>query len=495
MKNMMFRSIRSKVVISVLGASLLGGGAFVFLAYTTGSRMLEEQILARAGAVGTVLQGVVESEMAAGDPLHLRAPLRNTAYPPDILNVLLLGPDGSVRFAARPDSSMPAWFPVPGGNGKEGEQAAMQGPGDRVRYVLHPIRGGDACLGCHPDGKTSRGYFAIGVSTESVGAPARDHRATNILMVGLLLTGGAGVLVGMLSFTVLRPVRRLHAYIRQAGERMEQGEGVAPVRIPELERKDEIGDLYAAFQQLLGQLQEAQARLRELHSRRMEEADRLASMGTLAAGIAHEIRNPVAGVQGALQILESETEPGSPRREIIGEMMDLLDRVNGAVSDLLSHARPETPAMDPVQVNDVLRRIAALMQGQIRDGAVSIRTALAEDLPPVTGDAKQLRQLFWNVMMNGLQALEGKGELAVETRPQEGWVEVVVSDTGRGMSREVLASVFTPFFTTKPGGTGLGLAVSRRIAEQHGGGVSIESTEGRGTTVTIRIPPEGMGRP
>jgi len=233
----------------------------------------------------------------------------------------------------------------------------------------------------------------------------------------------------------------------------------------------------------------------------MKERDRLAALGQMAAGLAHEIRNPLGAIKGAAQLLrsaepataEAATESGE-YTEIIVEEVNRLDRV---LSQFLGYARPDRGERQELQVNDVVLKTLQLLASQA--GAIKIVPELAADLPPVRGDPEQLRQVLLNLGINAFQAMEGQagGALRVVTRLRRSWkrgeltpfVEIAFHDTGKGIPESSLTDIFIPFFTTKQGGTGLGLPICQRIVENHRGAIEVRSQPEAGSVFTVLLPP------
>jgi two-component system nitrogen regulation sensor histidine kinase GlnL len=238
------------------------------------------------------------------------------------------------------------------------------------------------------------------------------------------------------------------------------------------------------------------------HRRELEEdlkrADRLATMGTLAAGLAHEIRNPLGGIKGAAQLLRRALDPESSLREYTDIMIREVDRVNKLIEQLLNLSRPLQLTLAPVNIHEILNDVL-LLESQAGGETVVIRKIFDPSLPPIRGDRAQLTQVFLNLLKNAFQAIDGHGCLTIITRLETDyhvrdhgtgrnrfiWVEI--SDEGRGIKEEDLAHIFSPFFSTKNSGTGLGLAICYSIIKEHGGTIRVESIEGRGTTFKVSL--------
>lgn len=222
--------------------------------------------------------------------------------------------------------------------------------------------------------------------------------------------------------------------------------------------------------------------------RRMLRADRLATIGELAAGAAHEIRNPLTSIKSSLQYLESRCREETEKR-LLGVALRETDRIDETLAALLSFSRPTEIRKEPCDLVELLEESAALVSLQARAKGVEVRTSFPPVPIVVEADGPQLKQVFLNVFLNAVQAMEAGGTLAVEAlRAGSGRPLVRVTDTGPGIPEEALEKVFDPFFTTKKGGTGLGLSICYTIVKAHGGEIEIRSRPGEGTTVLVSLP-------
>jgi signal transduction histidine kinase len=264
--------------------------------------------------------------------------------------------------------------------------------------------------------------------------------------------------------------------------------------IRESKRNDEISDLEKAFNKLINRLNESKAKQNEMHQNQLEQADRMFTVGEMAASLAHEIKNPISGVIGALQIFDSETQSGDAKKEIIGEMMSLLQRVNNAVNDLLSYARPKPPVFETIEVKSLIDKTLSLIIPLQPEKKINYNVVLGDELLIICADRNQLQQVLFNLMLNALQAMNSEGTLNILVKKKENSVEIEVIDNGQGIKPETLPFLFKPFFTTKHKGTGLGLAISKKIIEQHNGSIEITSELGQGTKVRISLPLEQNGK-
>jgi signal transduction histidine kinase len=218
----------------------------------------------------------------------------------------------------------------------------------------------------------------------------------------------------------------------------------------------------------------------------LRRAERLKTLGEMAAGMAHEVKNPLAAIRSSAQILRDRTE--GKEAELAGIVVSEVDRLDKVVKDFLEYARPARLEREPVRLTQVLESCMELLAPVVREHSVTINRKWPAGETAVGGDPNQLRQAFLNLMLNAIQAIPPGGfiELAVKQSGRE--TRVVVHDNGPGIPADKLRHVFEPFFTTKAGGTGLGLAIAQRIVAEHGGRLLLESETGKGTTATVILP-------
>jgi signal transduction histidine kinase len=232
----------------------------------------------------------------------------------------------------------------------------------------------------------------------------------------------------------------------------------------------------------------------------LRRADRLSSLGLLTAGLAHEIRNPLVAIRTFTQLLPERYDDAEFREGFQGLALKEVDRICGLINDLLSFARPSKPNVSPENVNDTVDNIARILEAQTKEKGVVITRDFNDDLPKVWIDREQMKQVFMNLILNAIQAMHEGGSIGISTRsvsrhgtePSGEFVQVEVRDTGIGISETDLQHIFDPFFTSKDEGSGLGLAVSHQIVQEHGGFVTVESTVGKGTAFFVHIP---VGKP
>jgi two-component system sensor histidine kinase PilS (NtrC family) len=229
---------------------------------------------------------------------------------------------------------------------------------------------------------------------------------------------------------------------------------------------------------------------RERLQARLTEAERLAAAGELAAGVAHEIRNPLAAIVNATTLLGvEETLTGEERAHTLGVVKKEARRLNRILSDFLIFARPREPKRLVSDVREVLDHVGALIrEDPARAHHVELSIEVDPDVPPFVFDADQITQVVWNIALNGIEAMDGRGRLAIAAGVRDRHVAIAIRDTGRGMPAEEHRRVFEPFYSKKAAGTGLGLTIARRIVAAHGGRIEIDSAPGRGACFTVLLP-------
>lgn len=225
--------------------------------------------------------------------------------------------------------------------------------------------------------------------------------------------------------------------------------------------------------------------------------DRLVSLGKLASGIAHEIRNPLAGIKTTAQALGEELSNDDPKREYLNRITKEIDRLNELLKTFFSFAKPQTLNPIPCHIKEITNAIVPFLIREIAEKRIHFIENYYPMLPKINVDKNQMHQAFLNLFLNAIQAMPDGGELKIEATPitinspvgsKRGFVKIIISDTGKGIPPHILPKIFDPFFSTKPKGIGLGLSITYQIIKQHGGTIKVESQWGKGTSFIINLP-------
>jgi len=220
----------------------------------------------------------------------------------------------------------------------------------------------------------------------------------------------------------------------------------------------------------------------------LRRADRLSALGELSAGMAHEIRNPLGSIKGAVEIIRDDYGPEDPKYEFIQILLKETDRLNKIVQEFLGFARPKQPEFQQADLNEAIESVLTLTALEAKKAGVIVEKRLDPSIGMRSLDMNLLRQAFLNLVLNAIQAMDSGGVLTIVSTLRGDAIEITVADTGIGISEENRKKLFSPFYTTKKYGTGLGLAITSRIIENHRGTIDVTSVPGKGTTFKVKIP-------
>ena len=369
--------------------------------------------------------------------------------------------------------------------------------GEKFASALNPVPNLPVCHRCHGSEKNILGVLDIEVSLREVQESIQEFKKRHVFHA---FFGSLVLTIAFLSVAVWligKPIKEMIRTIKK----IEGGDLAVRMKV---DRKDELGQLAKSFNKMLESLETAKKQIEDYHEQQVQRAAKLASLGELASGIAHEIRNPLAGISGAIQVLSADFDPSDPRKEITIEMLNQVKRLDQTVRDLLLYARPTPPQMAPNNVNSILEKTLFFIRQIAEKSRTVIETVFDKDLQEIMLDASQIQQIFLNLSINAIQAMPHGGVLKIATAlrspekisaeaaaragEQNEWVEIRFEDTGVGIAPEDIKSIFKPFFTKKVKGTGIGLSISQRIVEDHGGQIIVKSEYGKGSSFTVLLP-------
>ncbi len=468
--------LRTKFVLAIVSIVITFGGINIFLIYHSVGRAIEDELRQRLDFMGDELAEDCVTPLLYRDHIRLQKLVDNvTRIDQDIGYCFILDPEEKVVV-----HSFNRGFPEGLGHVnslKAGElsHTILVDSGEEVyRDIASPILSG------------SLGTVRIGLRQHDVMTHVRDIMRVFIGMVMLFLAigiAGAFVAAGLIT----KPIDA----IIDAAERFDPKS--RPVRL-EPRSRDEIGYLTVTFNRMTARLNRLYEELRR-SQQKLIQADKMAALGVMAAGIAHEINNPLAGVKGGIRrILQApEDEKQVDRyRPLINTSLDHIEKV---VENLLWFAREREDVVEPIDLGEVIEKAFLLVAHRLKDNGIRVRHNRPPNLPLVPGNPQHLQQVMMNLLLNAADAMPDGGDLTIETGCRDSDCLIRVTDTGRGIDPKDLGRVFDPFFTTKRAGegTGLGLSVSYRIVKTHGGDMSVKSSPGEGTTFTVTLPASSDG--
>ncbi|HEX8948166.1 MAG TPA: DUF3365 domain-containing protein [Dissulfurispiraceae bacterium] len=376
-------------------------------------------------------------------------------------------------------------------------------------YFLHlkAVVMEEQCLLCHGDpavspasivrhyGTVHGRHWKVGevVGLESIAAPVSDtFRQLRHVVFFFFLFGVAGMitLFAVLNYFHYRvavvPLKRVSSFFRE----VVNGRHGLDMRF-DAQDYNEVSDLAESFNRMMGYLRKSEEERKQMEER-VRQADKLASIGQLAAGVAHEINNPLSLILGYTKMLRKSCPDQGQAKEDLDTIYHNARLCKKIVEDLLNFSRQTKPNLVPTDVNAAVKSAVASLEETFSPGGIEVVCDFASSLPPLLADEDKLKRVFTNLLMNSSQAMEAGGRITVKTEydGERNGIRIVFSDTGCGIPEEIRGKIFEPFFTTKPPdrGTGLGLAVSYGIIKEHKGEISVKSEEGAGASFTLWFP-------
>jgi signal transduction histidine kinase len=475
-------SLRARILIPtavLFGLTLTAMVVGAVQSYGSGmdrSRQERSEIFANMVATG------VSNVMLSGQPQAVPQLLESlVSHRSDLLSASLIAPSGQVSISSDPSyvGARP-W----GRPDRFAAVTVVTEPGGTANEyaVIQPIVSASSCNRCHEGTATVRGWLELRFSRDPVVEAKHELAGTLALSAGAALVALLAIALWLLGREAIGPLQRLVAAMRRA----EAGELTV---VADEGRTDELGVAARGFDATLAALRRSQAELEAFYQERMVRADRFAAVGEVATGLAHEIKNPLAGLSGALELLAEDLATNPRHAEVVGEMRHQVQRLTKTMESLLSFARPPKAKLRSTEVNATLEKVLFLIRQQCRGTMVEVEANLAADLPGVLADPSQLEQVFLNICLNAVQAMSGRpGLLRVDSRRGEaGQVIVKIADNGPGIPADLREQLFKPFFTTKREGNGLGLAISARIVAEHGGHIGYRCPAEGGTIFTVTL--------
>ena len=353
----------------------------------------------------------------------------------------------------------------------------------QILDVTHWVPNGPNCRSCHSSDQKYIGVIEASISVTDVAERLGAQREHAVIAAFGTLLAVFGLISLFHYVFIVRPVKTISTALGKIKE------GDLSVRVP-VKRSDELGLIAGNINEMTESLSRASRLLEEQHRERMVRAEQLATVGEIAAGLAHEVKNPLAGISSALEVLVAETDSSWQHREVLQQIIEETYRIAGTINRLLDYARPRRSVPDWWDLSLIAADIQSFFGPQCQKRKVKFETRIEEGSGRIFADAGELKQALMNILLNALDAVGSGGVIALEIKEAGSRVFFKVIDNGPGMDPSVRERIFQPFFTTKTNGTGLGLAIVLRSVKDMGGELSVDSKPGEGTTFMIELPRE-----
>jgi two-component system NtrC family sensor kinase len=520
-------SISAKLIGSLLAVMLVIFALLGYLNIRLHRQHLETATLTSAERVSDVIKRGATYYMLRNDREGLYHAIQTMADEPGMVKVRILDQEGRISYSTDPaevshvlDKSAEACYgchiqsqPLARLNRPDRFRIYRNGGGQRVLGIITPIENQPTCANaeCHAHPASQQ---VLGVLDTNLSLATADAQLEASSAHMLAYTAGAMLIVAALSWLfVWREVGQPIEALKNGTEHLSQGNLGYQI---EVRSSDEVGDLAHSFNSMSLQLRAANEEIatwaktledrvaektRELKSAHdhMLHAEKMASMGKMAAVVAHEVNNPLSGILTYAKLLRKWVGSGQSEHERHEEAMECLDliaaesrRCGYLIRNLLSLSRTAPMNLQSTELHDVIDRCLLLVRQQLELNGIEVQQKRAPDLPLVSCDPAQIEQVLLALIMNAIDAMPRGGNLWLETQlsPDETEIQIRVRDDGAGIARDLLPQIFEPFMTTKENGrgVGLGLAISRGIVERHNGHIEVQSELGRGTTFTVTLP-------
>jgi len=494
--------ISYKLIAAVGGVAALIIGIFAYVILSAHEAQLIRELRRSADQLSTTIKSSTRYDMLLNSRESVHRIITTIGKQPGIQKVRIFNKDGAIILSTDPDDMgrmvdihaeacdgcHAANKPLERLDIPDRTRIFQQDGGDRILSIINPIYNEPSCWqsSCHAHAPTKKVLGVLDISM-SLGELDRDMQTSQrrLLLFGVIAITAVSLMIYLLvNRIVLRPVQKIVAATRKVAA----GDLLYKV---ELAKRDEIGMLANSFNEMTRKLSEAQ--------RQVYQSQKLAAVGQLAAGVAHEINNPLTGVLSYSSFLLKRAENNPEFKNDLEVIVRETKRCRGIVKGLLDFSRQSPPEKHASDINEIARQAIQIVQAQMETHNVDLQTNLRADLPRIHADANQIQQVLVNLLLNANDAIgEGGGAVALATDFETAGgnspstskrIEVRVSDTGCGISAANLQKIFDPFFSTKGAkGTGLGLAVAWGIIEKHNGRIEVESEVGKGTTFRILLP-------
>ena len=471
------------MITLILGAGIVSFSAFhIFSHYLEKiiNKEAEKNILATLRSMkqqfylafekhdGTIIKDIVKNVNAEG-----------------ILNSYLYNADGQLVFSLKEEEANGSDISIDdlSGINEDVYLKSMHIGKETFSRVYLKMQNSPSCHKCHSPELESLGFLVLDVSSNRAGLDIFISKSSVIFTIVVVT-----IIALLVIFMHYKFVRKSIVEFTATINRINNGDLGTRLTIPETK---ELGMLGKNFNSMLDTLQKAQLELQEFHRKELRSNYKLASIGEMAAKLAHQIRNPITGISNAIEIIVKESKDAQ-YISVLKEIQHQAKRINNSITSILKYSRKKDLIFEKNDINEVIKSLVPFLKNIIDGKQIQLNLNFDENIPDIKFDRVQMEDVLLNVVLNAIQAIEEKGSVTIGTKFNypENYIFISVSDSGTGIPEENLSSVFHPFFTTKKEGTGLGLAVVKDILDKHGAEISVENNKTGGCTFTISMPVE-----
>jgi len=475
-------NLKSKYVIFTTCILFVTIGAFSYKNLSLQEKEIQEDEKEKVTLITEIIKNGLVTIMLQGRGREFQKFLE-TVVTEDVEKVWIFRSDGMIISSSAPSqigTQVPTEHITRFNTQKVPEVFSHKEKGKAVYSLIVPIYNEYACQKCHGTKDEVIGVLDVEVSMGKTIHRIDDSRKRMAIFSIITLIVISIFLSILTTLLVNKPIISIIDTMKKA-----EGGDLAVKFLTR--RKDEIGRLGSSLNSMLFELDKARREVEKCHFEELQSIEKMATLGELASAIAHEIKNPLAGISGAIQVLAEDFPADDPHKEVITEVLNEIERLDRAVKDLLIFARPPElyPILTPLQ--PIIERAKKMIELQAKKQGIIIRLIPGENSWEINVDPEQMQLVFLNIMLNALQSMPAGGTLTIATefRTDKNEVEIAFSDTGQGIEDNALKNIFKPFFTTGHTGTGLSLAISRNIVERHNGRIIVDSQIGIGSTFHV----------
>jgi signal transduction histidine kinase len=484
--------LRSKVLLHIIVFGVSAAIILTFIYIRTEKRLIRATSQQKVQIVSSLVNAGLYRAMQTGHEKEVQSKMEEIASSTAIKKIRILSPLGKVLRSTEPKE---VGKPVGGQDQGSLAQFLTRNIPSEISMVKAQslaqsfllIENKRECLGCHAASEKITGILEVQVDNSEAESLLRKNQWKGIVAALAALSLLTFIILRLFERIINRPLSRLKNEMQsyQVGH-------LAP--LPMAVKNDEIGSLVENFNLMVTRLEAAQQKIEELYSQRIQKAEHLASFGELAASLVHDVKNPLSGIRGAIEIIHQKTAPADPRKEIFGEILVQTDKIITILQDALNYAKPGAVNFRYVNPNVCAENAIRLATTQLDGKDISIRFEGVRPESQVYIDPDKIQDVLLNLILNSISAIEKKGQVEIRMHLGNGnQFQVVVSDDGQGIPEAFRGQIFNPFFSTRKNGAGLGLSICKRIIEAHKGSIRVESQVGKGTTVFIEIPATAEG--